>query len=1111
MMGLTTACHNHSSTLHLPSKTIQKQLHQTILKADALLDEIMHSDDENYDDFFNIKDIAIYQFQQDELVFWNTNLYEIDKHIFIKDAQWHYAQLSNAQGIYKWYPCQDADALLIFIAVKADYPYENDYLSNDFHPSFKIDKNISISNNPDEGVAIKDIQNEYLFSLIPIDTTKTLSISQDVKLLIFYTILSILILLIGILLLFKMQIHNRNGLILRKILLILYVFLYLGIIRSIVFNTDISFYISGIQEINWMSIWTQSFMFMLGVGLFVFLRLLTDSRDKQNQKSITFIFIDIALLIASGSVYYIIYGDFIAQFVSLLVVVLIFNHLWRFPFVKLSKFNFFAIFLLIVSLISYSNVLFFIDAKKTDKYRQQTEFIYEHGHISPDPLAELMLEELNENLLQDNQLQTLLNQGIETDSIYLYLNQKYLQAYWSQFDIKIHRLNDNSNETKFYRDFVYLAGQKVKNTDFYSLPASIYDISFIGLINVNSVSPEPAANTNLDLLLMEFQPKTTFKTYSFPELLIREDMNNDEKSEVSIAKYEASLLSYTDYKFNWNKTDYLFNELDEGFSRFVYGNNVFYVYTKGEVRIILTETTNFSSVNFVFYTLLLLFLFLMLAKILQLAYVFLHKKQLYPFGLTAKFQLVFIFLLLGSFFSILVFSVNYIKNNYRQEQVVDIEKKKHYVQKSLQDIYYWITDLAYIDKQELNIVLQDLAYNYQTDINVFDNKGRLMGSSQPLIFNKHLISTLMNPEVYFSDENTQNQYEKIGDLSYLATYADLVNGDYLQLGYISIPQYFSQQEINEKLEHFLGTLVQIYLIIIILSILLILLTGRRLAKPLYQLESKMKMMRLDGKNEKVEYKSKDEIGQLVEQYNRTVDELEKHTQLLLSAEREATWRNMARQVAHEINNPLTPMKLTLQQLQRTKDLDPEQFDAYFEKANQTLIEQINNLSRIASSFSELARMPETEFSEIDIAEKLIAVVNLFKTNFEHIDITYEGPINNLMVFADAEQIIQVFNNILKNATQAILPHAKGKIDVLLESENNKVLISFSDNGPGIPKALQDRVFKPNFTTKSTGMGLGLSISKSIVENMGGEISFISKEDQGTKFLLSLPLNVQPVS
>ena len=361
----------------------------------------------------------------------------------------------------------------------------------------------------------------------------------------------------------------------------------------------------------------------------------------------------------------------------------------------------------------------------------------------------------------------------------------------------------------------------------------------------------------------------------------------------------------------------------------------------------------------------------------------------------------------------------------------------------------------------------------------------------------------MSPEIYFAENETQNQYEQIGNLTYLATYTDLLNGDFLQIGFISIPQYFSQTEINAKLEQFSGTVVQIYLIVIIISVILILIVGRRLAKPLHQLEKKMKLMRLDGKNEKVAYKSKDEIGQLVEQYNQTVEELEKNTQLLLASEREATWRTMARQVAHEINNPLTPMKLTLQQLQRTKDISPEQFDAYFVKATQTLIEQINNLSRIAGTFSEIARMPEIKFTAIDIAKKLVSVIHLFKLNEEHINIIYDGPQSGVVIECDAEQIIQVFNNVLKNATQAFKHGAKGTIKIMLTEDQETVTIAFTDDGPGIPESIQENIFKPNFTTKSTGMGLGLSISKSIIENMGGEISFITTMGIGTTFTIKL--------
>jgi nitrogen fixation/metabolism regulation signal transduction histidine kinase len=364
---------------------------------------------------------------------------------------------------------------------------------------------------------------------------------------------------------------------------------------------------------------------------------------------------------------------------------------------------------------------------------------------------------------------------------------------------------------------------------------------------------------------------------------------------------------------------------------------------------------------------------------------------------------------------------------------------------------------------------------------------------------------LISPEIYFQNSFNDNQYEHIGKLAYLAAYTDLVNGDYLQTGYISIPRYLSQTEINAKIEQFLGAIIQIYLIIIILSIILVLIAGKQLAEPLHQLETKLKTMRLGGKNEKIEYKSKDEIGQLVEQYNRTVDELEKSAQLLMTSERESAWRTMARQVAHEINNPLTPMKLTIQQLQRTKQIDPEQFDVYFKKAANTLIEQIDNLSRIAGTFSQFARMPETRFTDVDIAGKLLSVINLFRHNFENIHINYNGPENDIIVLGDPEQIIQVFNNILKNATQSIKRGFEGKIDVTLAVREDTVVIRFTDNGTGIPEDIQQEIFKPNFTTKGAGMGLGLSISKNIIEHMGGNISFSTRENEGTTFEINVAI------
>jgi len=387
---------------------------------------------------------------------------------------------------------------------------------------------------------------------------------------------------------------------------------------------------------------------------------------------------------------------------------------------------------------------------------------------------------------------------------------------------------------------------------------------------------------------------------------------------------------------------------------------------------------------------------------------------------------------------------------------------------------------------------------------VYDNRGVLVGSSQPLIFSKSLTSKRIAPIPYFTQNANINQYEHIGKLDYLTGYTDFFNGDYLQIGYIAVPQFFSQDEIQNEIESFLAVIIHIYLTIIVLAILLSLFIGRQLSAPLIMLENKLKEMRLGRRNEKIEYNPNDEIGQLVIQYNRTIDELEQSAKLLAKSERESAWKSMARQVAHEINNPLTPMKLSIQQLQRTKKMNDGQFDDYFAKSTVMLIEQIDNLSRIAGTFSDFARMPEANFEHVDIAARLYSVVQLFVNNYDQIQIDYRGSEKEVYVYADPEQLVQVFNNLLKNAIQAIPGKRMGKILVNLQQNATQVIVDITDNGMGIVDEAHDKLFAPNFTTKTTGMGLGLAISKNIIELSGGTITFSTRLNKGTTFTVTLP-------
>ena len=265
-------------------------------------------------------------------------------------------------------------------------------------------------------------------------------------------------------------------------------------------------------------------------------------------------------------------------------------------------------------------------------------------------------------------------------------------------------------------------------------------------------------------------------------------------------------------------------------------------------------------------------------------------------------------------------------------------------------------------------------------------------------------------------------------------------------------------------------------------------------------------MELGGINQTIDYRKKDEIGSLVKSYNRMVDELEKSAEKLAKSERETAWREMARQIAHEIKNPLTPMKLSVQHLQRAWDDKAEDWESYFKRVSDTLIAQINSLSSIADEFAQFARMPQSKLKNVDVVKRIIKSVELFRIS-EESKIELQGETKEAIhVFIDEEQIQQVFNNILKNAIQSVPKSRKPKVVVDINKEEHDVIISFEDNGSGIDPQISERLFQPNFTTKTSGMGLGLAISKSIIDSSGGKIWYETKPDKGSTFYLSLPLS-----
>lgn len=469
---------------------------------------------------------------------------------------------------------------------------------------------------------------------------------------------------------------------------------------------------------------------------------------------------------------------------------------------------------------------------------------------------------------------------------------------------------------------------------------------------------------------------------------------------------------------------------------------------------------------------------------------------------SSRISFTIMFVVLVGFVAVFGVSVRYIRSRYRMLQELDLTQKSRFIQSALQNLYFWDYSSSTISSANLSIDLRDLAYSYGTDIHVYDLNGRLLGSSTPQLFQHRLLSTHMAPEILFEPEKSPTFYTTFGDFRYLSAYTEFVNGGLIQLGYIVVPSFISQEEEGREVDAFLARLLPVYLIVLLLGALLAIALSRALAAPLVTIGERMRTFSLVGKDNHIPYDKHDELGALMERYNAMVDELERSSRQLARSEREGAWRTMARQIAHEINNPLTPMKLTMQQLQRLKGTD--RFDEQFDKALNMLIAEIDNLSRIATSFSTFAKQPEVEPGEVDVAQKLSAVVTLTSNNPQGTPIRYFGPDAGVIVTADREQIGQVFTNIIRNAVQAINGAPDGDIIIILKDDASlpEVEISISDNGPGIAEEVQPKIFLPNFTTKSTGTGLGLAISKHIIEGGDGRITF-ETSPKGTTFHIYL--------
>lgn len=476
---------------------------------------------------------------------------------------------------------------------------------------------------------------------------------------------------------------------------------------------------------------------------------------------------------------------------------------------------------------------------------------------------------------------------------------------------------------------------------------------------------------------------------------------------------------------------------------------------------------------------------------------------------TIIFISILSFLIIGAA-TISFFIKRYNRNNIdklsRTSGIMVREMQKRIEDQSIFDDVLKIYDS--VSNANLQTLIEEVSDIHDVDVNVYTLQGNLRVSSRPDFYRWGVLSIKIHPEAFYHlSRLRQVQYvqeENMGSLTYKSMYAPVRDGKGEVYAYLNIPYFSSQLDLNQEISNFLVTIINLNAFIFLIAGVIALFITNKITRSFSIIGNKMKEVQLGKTNEEIEWNYKDEIGELVLQYNKMVRQLEQSADALAKSEREGAWREMAKQVAHEIKNPLTPMKLSIQYLQKSIDNNQPNVKELTSNVANTLIEQIDHLSKIAADFSRFANIGNKNVEVLDLHQILSSLVGLYSAD-PKVQVGWNKVSTPLKMKADKTHMNRLFTNLLTNAVDACMQEEKCIIEINEEKNDGHVLIQVRDNGEGIPEETRSKIFVPNFTTKTSGTGLGLAMCKSIVEQAGGDIWFQTETDKGTTFFVQLPL------
>lgn len=757
------------------------------------------------------------------------------------------------------------------------------------------------------------------------------------------------------------------------------------------------------------------------------------------------------------------------------------------------------------------------------KNRNETKTLASNLSNQHDQVAEYIMEEYSTKIQRDSVIISyLLSDAIDDGSLTNYISSTYFDGYFEKYNLQIIPCymsdslylsppdNMNVHCLEYFGETVNVSGTKLPSSSFYYIDNQNGRVSYLGWFQYFF----PETHDTITLFI-ELDSKVITDELGYPELLLDKKVSQKSKfRDYSYAKYyNGTLISkFGYYPYDLSSKDFTSpNSLNEFHTKKLNGfNHLVYQVNSKDLIIISYPKVGFFEVLITFS-----WIFLFYLAITTVISVFTNLPLLQK-AFKPDFKNKIQFAIMSVLFSSLIFigggTIIFSIRQYNNRHLETLQEKM----RSLNvEILQKIGNEGQINAAwqsfpyaNLNALLMKFSNVFYADVNLFDLHGNLVATSRPEVFEKGLIGFKINPGAFNELAiNKRSQYihdERIGGLNYLSGYAPLLNHENKLIAYMNIPYFIRQEELKHEVSNLVVGIVNVYVILLLVSLLISILISRRITIPLRMIQKKFSEINLVQNYDRIEYEGDDEIGGLVKEYNRMVKELDMSIEKLAKSERESAWREMARQIAHEINNPLTPMKLSVQHLLRARNDRSDKFDEYLERISKTLIEEIDNLSSIATEFSNFAKMPQAHNLRFNLIDKINTVVNLFSNSEADFVLNFNNN-TDVEIFADKEQVSRVFINLFKNAIQAVDKGTQPVINIDLKLIHDKAVVRVSDNGNGIPEALRDKLFRPNFTTKSSGMGLGLAIIKNIMEDIGGTIRFTTQTGKGTTFILEFPV------